>query len=287
MLDHAIAAAAGPFSGVFACHAENLATGETAGFDADRLLPAASTIKVGVMAATYAAIEAGEIDPEERITVGAEHWRPGSGVLKELAPGLAPTIEDLIRLMTVVSDNVATLILVERLGISRINAALRAWGLEQTTLVWDLDKGPRDYAVATPRELARLMALIATDAIVSPAACAAMRNHLARQQYRDQIGRYLPFHPYWGDPNRPQPVALMNKTGFQPGIRADAAIVAAAGTTFVLATMTENSRDRGFAPEQEGAVLNGRVARLVFDAWVGTLDHDETWPEVGGPKMPS
>jgi len=287
MLDQAIAAAAAPFSGVFACRAENLTTGETAGFDADALLPAASTIKVGVMAAVYAAIEAGEMDPEERIMVAAEHWRPGSGVLKELAPGLAPTVADLVRLMTVVSDNVATLILVERLGVARINAALRGWGLEQTTLVWDLDKGPRDYAVATPRELARLMALIATDAIVSPNACAAMRDHLARQQYRDQIGRYLPFHPYWNDPHRPQPMALMNKTGFQAAVRADAAIMSAAGTVFVLATMTEGSRDRGFAPEQEGAVLNGRVARLVFDTWVPGLPHDETWPSSDGPAVPS
>jgi beta-lactamase class A len=113
------------------------------------------------------------------------------------------------------------------------------------------------------------MELIATDAVLSPAACAAIRDHLGRQQYLDQIPRYLPYNPYAGDLGLEQSVTVANKTGFYPGVRADAAIVTTPAMTFTIATLTEKSADPGFGAEHEGVVLNGRVARLIFDAWVG------------------
>ena len=184
---------------------------------------------------------------------------------------MAPTVNDLARMMTVVSDNVATGMLVRLLGKDRINQTMREWGLADTELIWRIKLGDdiRDYAVSTPRDLSRLMELLATDAVLSPAACAAIRDHLRRQQYLDQIPRYLPYNPYAADLGLEQTVTVANKTGFYPGVRADAAIVTAPNVSFVIATLTESSADPGFGAEHEGAVLNGRVARLIFDAWVG------------------
>lgn len=273
------------FSGEFGCFARDLATGEEIGYRADAVMPTASTIKVGILAELYARVDSGEIDLDQRLTIEPDDWALGSGVLKDLAPGLAPTVRDLARLMIVLSDNVATGMLVRRLGKDRINRTLRGWGLVRTELVWALARtfDIRDYAVSTPRELARLMELIATDAIVTPAACAAMRDHLGRQHYLDQIARFLPFNPYAADLDIEQPIAVMSKSGFFMGVRVDAAIVRAPATTFVLATMTEGSHDLSVGQEQEGIVLNGSVARLVFDAWVGDLGLDEEAAAFLGP----
>jgi beta-lactamase class A len=92
-----------------------------------------------------------------------------------------PTITDLARMMIVLSDNVATGMLVRLLGKDRINATMLDWGLSQTELVWRMELGAdiRNYALSSPRELGHLMELIATDAVIGPAACAAMRDHLA------------------------------------------------------------------------------------------------------------
>jgi beta-lactamase class A len=270
-LVRAIETVAAGFSGEFGLFARNLATGAEVGYRPDAVMPTASAIKVGVLAELYRQADAGLVDLARRLPVTAEDWYGGSGVLKEVAPGIAPSVGDLARLMIVVSDNVATGMLVRLLGKERINATLRAWGLRHTELRWDMQLGGaiRAYALSTPRELARLMELIATDAVVSPDACAAMRDHLRRQQYRDQIPRYLPFNPYAADLGADQALTVANKTGFYPGVRADAAIVATPEISFVIATLTEGSRDPSFSPEHEGNVVNGRVARLVFDAWVG------------------
>lgn len=260
------------FSGEFGMFAKHLTTGECVGINEDALMPTASVIKIGVLCELYRQAGEGLVDLGERREVTPADWWGGSGVLKELAPGIAPTIADLARLMIIVSDNVATGMLVRLLGRERINQTMRDWGLAQTELIWKMELGSdiRDYALSTPRELAHLLELIATDAVLTPEACAAIRDHLSRQQYLDQIPRYLPYNPYAAYAGEPSLVSVANKTGFYPGVRADAAIVSGEGFTFVIATMTDKSADQGFRPDHEGMRLNGAAAKLVYDAWSGS-----------------
>jgi beta-lactamase class A len=265
----AVAAEAATFPGEFGMFAKNLTTGERVGYREDAVMPTASVIKICVLCELYRQAGEGQVDLGQRREIAPDDWTGGSGVLREFAPGLMPTVTDLARMMIVVSDNVATGMLVRLLGTERINATMRAWGLPNTELVWNMTLGGdiREYALSTPRELATLLESIATDAVLTPGACAAIRGHLARQQYLDQIPRYLPYNPYADELDEAQPVTVANKTGFYMGVRADAAIVSASEVTFVIATMTEGHPDRGFHPEHAGMILNGRVARIVFDAW--------------------
>lgn len=259
------------FGGVLGCYAKNLTTGEELGIRADEVMPTASVIKVGIMAELYRQADAGEIDLQERVRVEASDWFGGTGVLKELVPGIEPTILDLCRLMIIVSDNVATGMLVKRLGKERINASFREWGQPQTELRMNMALGGdiRQYAVSTPRELGRFYELIATDGFLTPEACVAMRDHLGRQQHLEQIPRGLPYNVYAKEIGAEQAVTVMNKIGNYMGVRVDAAIVATPKASFILVTMNEGSPDHGFAIDQEGNVLNGRIGRIVFDAWGG------------------
>lgn len=256
--------------------AHNLTTGECVGVNEDAIMPTASVIKVCILCELYRQTNAGLVDVHERREVTPEDWWGGSGVLKEFAPGLTPTVTDLARMMIVVSDNVATGMLVLLLGKDAINRTMRDWGLRETELIWKLELGAdiRDYAVSTPRELARLLELIATDAVLTPGACAAIRDHLSRQQYLDQIPRYLPYNPYAIYVGETPEVTIANKTGFYTGVRADAAIVTARDVTFVIATMNEKSADPSFSPDHEGLLLNGAVAKLVYEAWSGKINGD-------------
>jgi beta-lactamase class A len=268
-LEERIADRATGFSGQFGMFAKNLETGEEVGVNADAVMPTASVIKVAVLAELYRQVEAGKVSLDERREVTPDDWWGGSGVLKEFAPGLTPTVNDLARMMIIVSDNVATGMLVRLLGKDAINASLREWGLQETALIWQMSPGDdiRNYAVSTPRELARLMELIATDAVISPEACAAMRDHLSRQQYLDQIPRYLPYNPYARYVGADDSMQVYNKTGFYTGVRADAAIVTSSDCRFVIATMTEGSTDPTFRMDHEGNLLNGAAALLVYEAW--------------------
>lgn len=258
------------FPGELGFFAKNLTTGESVGHRADAVMPTASVVKVGIMAELYRQFETGEVELGRRNDVTADDWQGGTGVLNEFAPGLTPTVADLCRMMIVVSDNVATHILVRLLGKERINASFQGWELPTLELRMNTRLGGdiREYAVSSARDLGRLMELIATDSFLTPASCAAMRDHLGRQQHLEQLPRVLPFNQFASDLGAAQPVGVMNKIGNYMGVRADAAIVTAPGVSFVVVTMNEGSHDLGFSVDQDGNRLNGRLGRAVFEHWV-------------------
>jgi beta-lactamase class A len=257
------------FAGDAAFLAHNLTSGAEIGHRADAVMPTASTIKLLVLAELYRQVEAADIRLDDPVTMTPEDRRSGSGVLKDLSPTLVATVHDHATLMTALSDNISTAVLVRLLGLERILASARAWGMTETTATFT--GTIRDYATSTPRDIVCLLTLIAEDRIISPAACAAMRDILVTQQYHDQIARYLPFNPYERTGyDHPGPVIVRSKSGFsgKMGVRVDAGIVELPGNLrYALCLMTEGSRDHLYRPEQDGAILNGRISRLVFDAW--------------------
>ena len=90
-----------------------------------------------------------------------------SGILRELSPGLDLTLRDYATLMIVVSDNIATNVLIDLLGIDRINQTMAEFGFSQTKLRGRLDfpkigRDARNLAVTTPSNLAAMMEALAT-----------------------------------------------------------------------------------------------------------------------------
>lgn len=260
------------FSGDVAIFGKSLVTGDEFGLNADAEMPTASIIKVWIMAEAFRQADAGSIDLGTRLRVEEAHWYGGTGTLKEFLPGVEPTVIDLVRLMIVVSDNVATRMLVPFLGLERINQSIREWGFRQTEMRmrsrWGGDI--RDYAVSSAREIARVMELIATDALVSPAASAEMRGILRRQQHLEQIPRDLPYNHYMDEIGIERNLTVYNKIGSSAGMRSDVAYIETiGGDRFVLATINEHHPEHDYRVDHPGNVLNGRIGRIVFDAWTG------------------
>lgn len=257
------------FDGDAAFLARNLATGAEIGYRADRVMPTASTIKLLVLAELFRQVDAGAVDLDQPIPIHPDDRHGGSGILQDLSPALMLPIMDHATLMVALSDNTSTAVLVRLLGRERILQSAREWGMADTMANFIGGDTPRDYAASTPQDIVRLLELIAMDAIISPAACARMRDILVTQQYHDQIGRYLPYNQYRRTGYaHPGPVIVRAKSGFMAGVRVDAGIVEGPeGLRYVLCLMTEGSPDRSFRTEQPGGVLNGRISRLIFDAW--------------------
>lgn len=265
------------FDGEAAYLAHNLLTGAEAGYRADAVMPTASTIKLLVLSEVVRQAEEGRFGLDDPLPMVADDRTGGSGILKDLSPSVLLSIRDHATLMIALSDNTSTRALVRLAGREQIEQAGRAWGLTATTLTFDRapDGNARDYAASTSRDLVRLLRLIATDALVAPAASATIRDILVTQQYHDQIGRYLPYSQYQRVGAAHQgPVVVRSKSGFMSdpsgAVRVDAGIVEIDDAQrYVLCLMTERHPDTSFGPEHPGAILNGNISRLVFDAWGG------------------
>lgn len=146
-------------------------SGERRGHPGDRSFRAASTIKVLVLIALARALDAGTLDLANRI-VPAPHTRVGgSSVLNRLSDHLAPTIADHAWLMTAISDNIASNVLIDAVGLPAIRAMAHELGLAETVLHRHFmnEKRPDEPSNSvSAADLTAMLAAIATDRAASP-----------------------------------------------------------------------------------------------------------------------
>jgi beta-lactamase class A len=258
--------------GTLGVAARNLQTGEEVTWQAERAMPTASTFKFPVLAELFAQAEAGTLDLDERIPLLAEDQAGGSGVLRDLLPGLQPTLRDLAMLMIIVSDNSATNMLLDRVGgPAAVTAAMRTLGLPSIVVNRRLifsaaPRGP--VAEAAPRDMMQLAAMLAEGSLVSPEASREMRAIMARQHYHEQFPRYLALLPYAEDNEQPRLLRVLNKTGANGGLRADVGLVQVGDADLVaFSVVCDTGPDETYRSEHPAAVINGLVGRVLLEYW--------------------
>ncbi len=130
-------------------YAKHLPSGKEISIRADQPVNPLSVIKIPMMVLAFRDVEDGLLDLDQRYSVKLEDMRGGSGLLKTFTPGLTPTFKDLITQMIITSDNTATDIMLNKLGMDRVNTFLREAGYLETTILsstGDLFRNLRAYS---------------------------------------------------------------------------------------------------------------------------------------------
>lgn len=246
-------------------------TGETLAIRGDETFPTASVIKLGVLTELFHRIAGGSLHLDDPLVMLAGDREPGSGILQLLHAPHELTVKDAATLMIAVSDNTATNLLVNKLGIRAVNARMDSLGLKHTRLWAKVFERARTtinpdssakYGLGstTPLEIAKLMAMIYDGTVVSPDASKQMVDMLEKQFYGVvEIPRYLPAD-----------VTVAHKTGETDATRNDVAIVYAKPRDYVLAVLTKENEDRSWRLDNDAAVLIGDLSRIVYDGVEGT-----------------
>ena len=218
-----------------------------------RRFPAASTIKLAILAAFFRAVEAGRLDPDKTRPVDPDATVPGSGVLAWLSPGLALPLADLAYLMVAVSDNTAANLLLDAVGFAGVRQTIADLGMTATELNRRfLGRAPASGEpdnVISAADLVTLLTAIADDTAAGPASCARMRALLALQQDRHRLARRLP-----------PGVAFAGKSGSLPGLAHDAGLLTTSAGPLAVAVLT-----RGFADPYAAHETIGQTAVAMLD----------------------
>ena len=193
---HEISAA---HTGACAWSLTDLAGGAHIAHDEDAVMPTASLIKVPVLVALYGAVADGGLSLDDRIRYEEQHRSLGSGVLSKLSFGVDMTVRDAAVLMMTISDNSATNMCIDLVGVEGVNAAMRALGLRETTLFRRIgDRGAgldaRKMSVSTAGETVALMTRIARRECVSADASEDMLRIMRRTDYRHELSGLLPWN---------------------------------------------------------------------------------------------
>jgi beta-lactamase class A len=139
-LRHELEQIRGRFPGDMSIYLKNLSNGEEIALDADSIYETFSVIKLAIAAELMHQAEAGKLSLTDRIITKPADERLPSGVLYTLGPGLNPTINDLLTLMIIISDNEATDLLADKVGRENVTKYMHSLGLDHTTIQFsDLD----------------------------------------------------------------------------------------------------------------------------------------------------
>jgi len=245
----------------------------------DEPFKSASLIKLPILAATLDAAERGHVDLNARLVVDRDDLVGGSGVLHHLAPGLAPTLLDLLTLMIVQSDNTATNVVLDHVGEDAVRRWIHANGMARTDLVGKLQLPPERWNerqragarnATTAEDVSGLWTRLHRGELLPPKATTTMLEITSRQMLLEGIGRRLPYDRVVPDA-RGRTVRIDAKSGCLPGLWHDSGIVSSGDGTplFQLTVLTDGSPDEAEHLQHPGLLLIGHVARRAFLHAVG------------------
>jgi beta-lactamase class A len=280
-LDQQLQAIAQAHHGHIAVYAHNLKTGQTASLNADEPVQTASVIKLGILLDAAEQICAGTAKLDEKLVLTKENQVPGSGVLAQLDTPLALTLHDALTLMVIVSDNTATNMAIDRLGLAHIDATLRAAGLKQTWLykkVYKPAQGPVPadqpkfgLGKTTAREMAQVMERLAECRLdlhggpPQPAdgpICGAMLVMLRAQQDRDSLPRYIESLD-----TSEHGSAIGDKIGALDRVRNDVALISTKNGPVVISAFTWDNADQRWTGDNEAEQTLGKIGKAIVDRW--------------------
>src|SRR5712692_4198713 len=140
----------------------DLTTGQKYLLHADEVLPTASSIKIAILAELYRQAQQGKIKLGDLYTLQSSDLVSGSGIAGALTPGVTRlTLRDVAALMISVSDNSATNVIIDRIGMENVNTLLDSLGLTHTRLrrkMMDVKAAAEGREnIATPREMVTLL----------------------------------------------------------------------------------------------------------------------------------
>lgn len=276
-LEAQLKSAIGPYQGKVTLYAHDLGTGQYAAINADVPVPTASVIKLTILYEALEQIRASKASWGEKLTLTKAEQVPGSGVFLFFDTPMQVTLKDALFMMIVMSDNTATNLVIDRLGIQNIDAQIQALGLKNTWLYKRImlppsgpmpsDQKQFGLGKTTAREMASVMtrfvtcnlgpyAGTGTGAPVQPLCDVAM-NMLEKQFYRDGLPRYLDNSG----------LRIANKTGALDHVRNDVGVVYTRSGPVVLSEFTYDNTDTSWTSDNTAELLMARLSKQIVDHW--------------------
>ena len=214
----------------------------------------ASTIKLVIMAELMRRVHIGETSLENRITVTAQMKTGGDGILKELEPGHSFTLKELLTLMIIISDNEATNILINFLGMEFINQMAQTMHLKQAHLGRKMmdskaeEAGHDNYICA--EDIKDVLKSIYEGTCIDKESSKMMLDILKQQQQSSRLQLYLP-----------ESVVIAHKCGDLDCVENDGGIFLLPKHPYILVVLTNE-----MPSNKDGREAIGKISWIVYQA---------------------
>ncbi len=229
-------------------------------------MPTASLIKLPVMIEAYRQVEAGKVKLDQRIEVRKEDMVQGSGILtSHFSAGTVISLRDAIRLMMVYSDNTATNLVVDAIGLPATAKCMQELGYSETQLHAKVFRGDTSIAPerskkyglgsTTANDMVSLLRRLKQGELATKQSTEAMLDHMLACDDKSRFTLLLPSE-----------VKVAHKTGSVTRVRTDAGLIMGEGLTIALCVLTDNNEDTRWTDDNAGNRLCAEVAKAAYEA---------------------
>jgi serine-type D-Ala-D-Ala carboxypeptidase (penicillin-binding protein 5/6) len=252
------------FEGEAAVMVKHLENGQTFAYKADEPFPTASLIKLPIMIAAYNAAE-DRFPLSLKVTLKDEDKVPGSGILTEhFSDGATISLRDAIQLMIAYSDNTATNLVIDVVGIDTVNKMMDSLDCKNTRLHSKVFR--RDTSIDPKRsnrfglgsttcaETIKLLSMLQSEELVSPQASKHMLAHLMACQDKTKITRLLP-----------PGTTVAHKSGYVSASRCDAGVIMSPSGPIAVCVLTDKIEDRSMGDDNKADLFCSHIAKVAYD----------------------
>jgi len=217
--------------GVMGVAIEDLTSGQRFQLRGDEVFPQASSIKTALLTGLYRQVQDGKLKLTDLYTVQASDLVPDSDIMNGLTAGTTRvTLRDLATMVVAVSDNSATNVLMDKVGMDNVNALMDSLGLKHTRLrrkMMDLKAaGEGRENISTANEMATLLDQL-------------YRGKVLNKELTDDFFNLLSTHKSSFIPrDLPDDLKIANKPGELEGVRNDSGVVFVQNRPYVICVMT-------------------------------------------------
>jgi D-alanyl-D-alanine carboxypeptidase (penicillin-binding protein 5/6) len=260
--------------GQVAVAVKHLKTGESFAHRDDEPMPTACLIKFPVMIEAYRQAHDRKVNLDQQVRLCDEDKVPGSGILRtHFSQGATFSVRDAIRLMIAFSDNTATNLVLDQIGLAATGETMQAWNFPNTRIHAKVFRADTSIAPdrskkfglgsTTAAEMVRLLERLERKDVVSEKASEEMLGHLLVCEDKDKFPKRLP-----------SGTKIAHKTGSVSAVRTDAGIIYAAGGPIAMCVLTAENKDQSWEPDNAGNKLCADIAWSVFRYFESREDGD-------------
>ncbi|MFH1771860.1 MAG: serine hydrolase [Candidatus Omnitrophota bacterium] len=222
-------------------------------FNSCRKFPAASLIKVPILAAALNAVDEKKVTFSQKIIIDKNDLTGGSGVLKNLKQPQEFSFKELLELMITKSDNTATNKVISILGYKYLNDTFRKIGLKDTVIVRKMmDFKRRKYGIenyTSASDMASVFRKIYNQRLINKEFSQIALSFLKKQKVNDRLPLYLPKN-----------VNIAHKTGLEKEVVHDAGIIFTRNGDYFICVLTHGVKDYSQAKK-----FIAKIALLIYN----------------------